>query len=268
LRTAGGFSERFSNEDTALSLDLAGLGWRVATVDTWSYDREPRDYSGYARRSVRWSGQTAALMGAPWHRVPLPLKLMLCRWLLGCVTPQIALVLLGLSLWLGPTEWRSTAQLIQHAWSLDPGLRGLGLVLWVGALATCWSIVLELLVFRRSGGVLALFLLSLMHRYAVGLCLSIPIALTVARALSGTRSVFVPTNSRAVEARRGARALLAASCVGGGAVALFLGVGAWRHPGSLAVGLTALWTLLFLLSPSILLATWASGRSSTELRGS
>lgn len=256
LRKVGGFNVTLCNEDTVLELELYAAGWRSALVDTWSYDREPATFAAYARRSLRWSRQTAEMFRLPWTGVPLRLKLLVCRWLFGWLLPSSALALLVLALWSGPVDLVATATLCGAAWTFLPGLQILGVAFWSGTLVVGSVVAIEFLVFRRTGGAFGSYLLGLIYRSGTNLCMALPIAVHIGMSLVGGRVVFVPTNSRGSEAKKGLSALLLTLWIAGGASFALLGLGAWLHPGSLVIGLNGLWTLLYLASPSLFLISW------------
>ena len=264
LRAIGGFSERFGAEDTALSLSLSSWGWRTVLVNSWSFDREPASFIAYSRRTVRWARQIVELFFDPWHAAPLFQKVLLARALLGYLAPFMGMALLMMSLWLGPSDFAYVARAMAAVWQMSPGHEALGRALWVGTTFSCLSIFLPFLIFRRSSEAASIrcFSLHWAHGCAMNVVLAIPLAVYMLTSALGKPVSFVPTNSQKGNLAPGFLLFVALMLIGGAVSVTALVLGARFHPGSLAMGLTGIWTALILSSMPLFL--WVCIQSRRE----
>ncbi|PYS94146.1 MAG: hypothetical protein DMF64_02260 [Acidobacteria bacterium] len=261
VRELGGFEERLTNEDTVLSLRLAAAGQRAALVDVWTTDTEPATVSAYIRRTLRWARQTVELFHDPWPKVPLRLKLLLCRQLLAYLLPLVGLLLLGISL--GASFERPTRywQFLAHALALRPGYELYGLTFWSTFTASALFIALRIVLARLTGVEWRALLLAGLLGNAPAAVMLLPLAGSMLASASGLQTKFIPTNSGyarqqdAQIARRLTRWLTTGVLLSG-IMAIVL-----RHPTNLLLGFNLLWVAYLLLSPVSLfiISIWQRG---------
>lgn len=253
IRTLGGFDETLTCEDTVLSLNLAAAGWRAVLVDVWTHDTDPETVSTYVRRTLRWARQTVELFGRPWYDVPLKLKLLLCRHLLGYLLPIIGALLLGISVWTGPARPEYAWRFLVRSLSFASGYGQYGLTLWPAIIVFVLFMILRIVVARKEGISWRLLLLSTIFGSAPYALLILPLAYSMLSSALGYKVRFIPTNSSHalhLDKTFGRR------LIRGGAAAIFLAVlllGAFRQPGSLLVGFNLIWIGYLVISPMSLL---------------
>lgn len=252
LRLAGGFSEVFSSEDTALSLAISALGLRTELVDVWSFDTEPRTIDSWVRRTVRWSRQTVELFQGDWSSCPLRLKLLLCRHLLSYALPLIGLVLLIISLATGPRSPNDVIEFSKCALRLDEGYTLYGFSIWSTLAILALSMVLRFTLALVEGVPLGLLMASVITAPALQAIPLAPVAFGMIASAIGCRTRFIPTNCR--EPKRGARGGIApglAYCGVTWAIGMvLLAIGVTR-PGTALVGFNAIWVSAFVMSPIV-----------------
>lgn len=62
IQYIGGFSEKFTSEDYATSINLLNKNYNVKMVDVESFETTPETIKGYIKRNLRWSRQNIHLM--------------------------------------------------------------------------------------------------------------------------------------------------------------------------------------------------------------
>jgi hypothetical protein len=264
IRALGGFNERFTNEDTALSLECVGAGWKIALVDAWSEDGDPKTIASYNRRTVRWARQTVELFGGRWTPTPLRLKLLICRHFFDYLSPLLGMALLCISIWSGPKRAADSIVFMTAALSMQPGYAYYGLTMWVIISIFGMHLGLRSLLASLEGISWSDQLLGLALGSAHYATLVTPLALGVGASIVGHSVPFVPTNShlaRRQEENRWARLRRALNSL---PICALLLLGALRHPGSVLLGLNIVWIFCFLLSPVALIV---SNHAQTHLRG-
>jgi hypothetical protein len=249
LRAVGGFDERFSAEDTALSLSLRACGWRIALIDTWTFDTEPSTFEAYARRTVRWARQTAQLFRATWPDSPLRLRLLLCRHLISYVVPIGSVFLLTLSAFMNALSISDAARFVRLSVTLEPGFEPFGYAMWAGTCAMLADIGARFLLLWCEREPRGLWFLSVLWGIAASMALSVPLALAIIREPFSRALPFVPTNSRTELVidmeRRLRRVAVTSSCV----VLACVTVATVRSPGILVLGWNIVWLSAAALAP-------------------
>jgi cellulose synthase/poly-beta-1,6-N-acetylglucosamine synthase-like glycosyltransferase len=273
VRAVGGFDVDLTSEDTVLALDLASRGWRTVLVDAWTYDTDPDDLHRYVARTTRWARQTVELFGREWRTAPLRLKLLLCRHLLSYLLPLCSVVLLGLSVWTGPATPAVALAFLRRALTLVDGYAMYGLALWPPLGLFGLTVALRVVLALREGVPARSILLASTLGRATQALLVLPLAVSMTASALGRRVRFLPTNERSGSAPLGpwTRARIT---LGAAVVLALLALGAALHPGSLIVGLNALWLGSLVISTAVVsVAVRAasgsvSGTRPTARRGS
>jgi membrane glycosyltransferase len=250
IQRVGGFTERVTPEDTAVTMTLSEEGFSCKIVDIVSYDTEPSDILRNTRRSVRWGQQTAEMFCVPWVQAPTMLKLLLCRHLYTYLIGIVYIFLLVASAWTLYPSPRETVSLILNQLLLFPAPQSVTLMALYAAIIG--NLLLRFMLAIISKVSLRDFALDIVLRAAINCFAAIPVAIQTIRTLAGVSIDFAPTNagrSRAItfttilwEMRYSA--LLGAVMV----------VGIMRSPASLVGNLNGFWIILFLASPIILYA--------------
>ena len=264
MRAVGGLDERWSSEDTVLSLRMAASGFGVALVDARTYDTDPRTLSRYLRRTVRWARQTVELFAFDWRSVPLRYKLVLCWHLLSYVMPLLATALLLLSLWKSQAAPRIVVDFTIAALRFDSGYQAYGLAIWPGILAVFVRVGMATAIAVVEGAGIGGRVRAAILGGSIQAFVLLPMALGMLASALGKMVPFEPTNSR--QASR-SRLLLA---VGGcGALCLFAAVvlGLIIHPGAALVGMNGIWCLGLLGAPVVLVVSALEGRGGPTRRG-
>ncbi|HEX5715228.1 MAG TPA: glycosyltransferase family 2 protein [Thermoanaerobaculia bacterium] len=262
----GGFDETLTAEDTALSLELAALGWNITLVDVWTQDEDPETITAYNRRTLRWARQTIEIFRRDWQEVPVRLKLLLCRHLLLFGLPIAGTLLLFLSLWNGPRHPEVALGFFGRSLQMEPGYAPYGLSLWALLLVSLLFVVLRLALARREGVRWRDLLVSTVFGNAPLALLILPLAGAMLTSALGASVRFVPTNSRAA---RATDALLVRRLRQGIALALLLAaliLCGLRRPGSLLIGANLIWYALLLGSPLTLLVLYWADRRRTSAK--
>jgi hypothetical protein len=248
-----GFDESLAAEDTALTLALAARGWRVGLVDAWSFDRDPGTIATFNRRTVRWAMQTAELFSRDWHDVPLRLKLLMCRHLLGYLSPIAGSLLLFVLVYGTQATPQEVLRFLHDALVFQEGYAIYGGCLLVTGSAHLSAFILRCAVALSEGIAVRRLLAGLVLGHAYILTLVPPLTVGLVGRVLGQRVVFVPTfSARALHGdlsrRTRLQRVLTASLLW---VPLLVGVA--LHPGSLLVGFNLLWISMPPLSAAALL---------------
>jgi len=256
VRAVGGFDEAFSSEDLALAIDLAGRGRRCCLVDEESFERFPRSFEEYARRSSRWARQTIQLL---LHKRKSALSLLTLAHLFmdafGYVMPVLFAAGAVLVTWSSRSSLRDLASTSQLA-----GSRGfpimLGLMLFY--VATLLVDLPEAVLVRRVTVwkyFHALWLRLLLSLYSLA-----PICRGVAKGLFSRRPRFEPTGEKLADGDEGdVRMGTLVGLIGLVSVVL---LGVLRNP--LVLVLNWFWIVPFLSAPICIL--WVSAHRLSEER--
>jgi|GEM_PF-2077321 len=249
LKDVGGFDETLTCEDTVLSLKLASKQWRTEVADVWTYDCDPETVFAYIRRTLRWAQQTVELFHRPWFDVPIRLKLLICRHLLNYCLPVVGIVLLCLSLWLGPFSAQSAWSFFISSIFFVDRYEVYGLAIWSNLTIVVAYLILQTIIAILEGVSFRSLLVSWALGSAPYLFMLIPLIISLVGSAMGYRTRFVPTNSKyalAQDARFNHQILLIfAACI----LVVFLGIAVIRRPGSLLVGFNAIWLAYLFTSP-------------------
>jgi hypothetical protein len=252
LREVGGMDERWSSEDTVLSLKLAASGYGIALVNARTYDSDPHSIEQYVRRTVRWARQTVEIFSCEWRPVPLRYKFVLCWHLLSYLMPLFATTLLLLSLWKSPATPGAVIDFSLAALRFEPGYQTYGIAMWPGIAAVLLRICIGTTIALIEGaGIKGRAAASLLGGSIQAFVL-LPLAVGMLRSLLGNSVSFEPTNVRRA---RGSRRLLVLGY--GGALGMFVTVvlGLALHPGGALVGMNGLWCLGLLGVPVVLVVS-------------
>ncbi len=245
IRALGGFDEVLTSEDTVLSLRLAELGYRTALVDTWTFESEPDTLGRSIARTTRWARQTVELFSRRWHRVPLRLKLLLCRHLLSYALPLVGLLLLLGSLWAAPASAGATLGFLRATvlWTAGYEIYALALGLVTGVFLAI--VVMRTRLARVEGVGWRQWLMGMLLGTGPHVALLLPLAAALLASAAGRRVRFRPTNS-APHGHWSQGWLLTA---GTAALTILVWIGVVMHPGALFIGLNLIWIGLFTLAP-------------------
>lgn len=268
LMATKGFSEQFTSEDTALTLSLSELGFRVGLVDVWSYDTEPENINAFVRRTVRWARQTVEIFRGDWRGCPLRLKLLLCRHLLSYILPAIGFILLLISIIRGPCSAEDVLFFLANALLLEKGYFFYGVAIWLPIIVLLFRVLFHLSLALLEGVALRPLLLSMVVAPSLQAILLFPVVVGMVQSCVGFRAEFIPTNSRIQNLgvwKRLCRNFglpFAVGCVGFGLIAITA-----VRPGSALVGFNFIWLLGFAMSPLVVAALSARcwGKNVTDV---
>lgn len=238
---AGGFDERFSSEDFALAIDLANRGRRCRLVDVTSYERFPRSFHEYARRSSRWARQMVQLVR---HKQMGSLPILSCAHLFmdafGYAMPTLFAGAAILVTWGG----RSSLQDLALAGRIVSGRE---FPIMLGLMVLYAAVLLvdlpEAVLARRIK--MSKFFHSMWLRLLLNLYASVPVGCSVVNGLFSRRPTFEPTGRR--PARRPTSGVGVSTWGALSAVTSVVLVGVLRNP--LSMVYNCFWILPFLSAP-------------------